>query len=381
MIDTFIVPNANLILGAILLTLCAFSYWTEQTRRGTPPLAALLVLCLASLCSHLGLIPSNAPLYPAIATYGITFAIPLILSQIDLRELPTHAKATLLLLACGIGGTILGSILGFILLPLGAEGGKLAAIFVAQYIGNSLNAADVASTLDFQGSIPLETLNAIDRLITSLFILFWLLISIIPGIRRFFSPHQEDWGISFGSAPVPTILKQTAPTRFDLALALAVSGISALLGYAIAAAIRLPGSELFFTTIIVIILTQVFSTTSDRLAGIEEFGALLILLFFSTLGATTSIPELLALNPLLLQFAAIILLTHVAVILIAGKLLNIEWADILIASNSSIGSATLGVAMAVAQRWETLIIPAIICGTVGSIVANPISLILGNLLS
>ncbi|MDB9518264.1 DUF819 family protein [Roseofilum reptotaenium CS-1145] len=381
MIDPFILPNSNLILGAILLALCAVGYWAEQTRRGTPPLAALLVLCLASLCSHLGVTPTSAPIYTVIATYGITLAIPLILSQINLRELATHAKATLLVFACGMGGTILGSILGLILLPLGDERGKLAAIFVAQYIGNSLNAADVASALDFQGSIPLETINTIDRLIASLFILFWLLISIIPGIRRFFSPHQEDWGIRFGSAPVPTILKQTAPTRFDLALALAASGMSALLGYAIAAFIRLPGSELFFTAIIVIILTQVFSTTSDRLAGIEEFGALAILLFFSTLGATTSIPELLALNPILLQFAGIILLTHLAIILLAGKLLNIEWADILIASNASIGSATLGVAMAVAQRWETLIIPAIICGTVGSVLANPISLILGHLLS
>ncbi|MDJ1185094.1 DUF819 family protein [Roseofilum casamattae] len=381
MIDTFIVANSNLILGAILFTLCAFGYWAEQTRRGSPPLAAFLVLAIASLCSHLGLIPSSAPIYPVITTYGITLAIPLILSQIDLRELPARAKATLLLLACGIGGTILGSIIGLMVLPLGAEGGKLAAIFVAQYIGNSANAADVAAALNIQGTISLDTITTIDRHISSLFILFWLFISIVPGIRHFFTPHQEDWGIRFGSAPVPTILKQTAPTRFDLALALGTSAISVLLGYSVAATLRLPGSELLFTAIIVIVLTQVFSTTSDRLAGIEELGSLSILLFFATLGATASLPELLALDPLLLKFAAIILLAHLAVMFLASKLLNIEWADLLIASNASMGGATLGVAMAVAQRWETLLVPAIICGTVGSIAASPMGFILGNLLS
>ncbi len=52
----------------------------------------------------------------------------------------------------------------------------------------------------------------------------------------------------------------------------------------------------------------------------------------------------------------------------------------MIASNANTGGPTTALAMATARRWQALMVPAVLCGTLGYASGNFIGIALGNLL-
>ena len=74
---------------------------------------------------------------------------------------------------------------------------------------------------------------------------------------------------------------------------------------------------------------------------------------------------------------AVILTVHLSFLLLAGKLFKLDLAEIVIASNANMGGPTTAAAMAVARKWKALVIPAILCGTLGYAVATFIGVAVG----
>ncbi len=70
-------------------------------------------------------------------------------------------------------------------------------------------------------------------------------------------------------------------------------------------------------------------------------------------------------------------MTHLIFILAAGKIFKLDLAEILIASNANMGGPTTAAAMAVAKKWDELVIPAILCGTLGYAFATFIGVAVG----
>ncbi|MBM4130612.1 DUF819 family protein [bacterium] len=101
-------------------------------------------------------------------------------------------------------------------------------------------------------------------------------------------------------------------------------------------------------------------------------------IFFAVIGASANIGMVLKAGPELFGFAAVILLVHLLFLLVAGALLRLDLFELIIASNANIGGPTTAAARAVARRWETLVLPAVLCGTLGYAVANFIGVGLGH---
>jgi len=115
-----------------------------------------------------------------------------------------------------------------------------------------------------------------------------------------------------------------------------------------------------------------------KLNGSEVIGAFLMQIFFAVIGASANIGMVLKVGPALFVFAAVILLVHVLFLLVAGALVRLDLFELIIASNANVGGPTTAAAMAVARRWETLVLPAVLCGTLGYAVANFIGVGLGH---
>jgi len=81
---------------------------------------------------------------------------------------------------------------------------------------------------------------------------------------------------------------------------------------------------------------------------------------------------------MLLLFASLILAVHLVFILVVGKLLRLDLREIVVASNANMGGPTSAAAMAVSRRWDGLVVPAVLCGTLGYAIATFIGTAVGR---
>ena len=110
-----------------------------------------------------------------------------------LRRIVAEAGPMLLAFFIGVAGAALGAVLGFYLLPLGAEAVQLAGVFTATYTGGSMNFVAVAKAVGFDGSSQYAAAMAADNLVGTPYLLVLVMIPAFAWVRRHFpSPIIEQ---------------------------------------------------------------------------------------------------------------------------------------------------------------------------------------------
>lgn len=375
-------PEDHWAVWAVLCGAAAFGLWAERTRWGARLSGAVVAIATTLVLSNLGVLPSDpdTPAYAVTWSYLVPLAIPLLLFGADLRRIVREAGPSLAAFAAGAVGTVLGTVVAFRLVPLGEEGWKLAGIFCATYVGGSMNFVAASQALALESRDLLTAGFAADNLVMALYfmVLFalpswgWLRRTI--GERRVAAAGEGSAArpVDAGTAGRPDVLTLTA----GLALAVAVC----TLGFWCERSSGLAGSGILFLTAITVAVATLAPRPLARLHGAADLGSLLMHLFFAVIGASANISVVLRVGPALFLFAAVILGVHLAVIVLAGRLLKLDLAEVVIASNANMGGPTTAAAMAVARRWDALVIPAILCGTLGYAIATFVGVAVGRAL-
>ena len=402
--STLISAENTWMLFAILVVIAAVSIRLEQRFLWAAKVSAC-VLCLvfAMVLANLRIIPTDAPAYDFIWSYLVPLAIPFLLFKADFRKIWRESGRMFGIYLLASLGTAAGGVLAYLLLKnrIGVSEAKSAlAMFVGTYVGGSVNLVAMADATGAGKNLVSASIVA-DNL---LMVLYFFVLAALPAsgwilkhyrhpiidrrariesseeemaeVKKYHRTHKSRAAEYWKARPV-----SLADLATGFAAACMIVAVSKMLAgffegaitgdsFAISLLRGLLGNQYLLITTITTALATFFPKFFGNISGAQEIGTFLIHIFFAVIGAPASIALIIRDAPILLLFAAIIVLMNLVFSLAFGKLFRYSIEEITVASNANIGGPTTAAAFAIAKGWHSLIFPAILVGTLGYVIGN-----------
>ena len=167
----------------------------------------------------------------------------------------------------------------------------------------------------------------------------------------------------------PDRLADASISVLDGATAIAISAVLCALGSWLAEGVLgYKGGSVAVVTL----LTILFATLAPKrlltprlIASGESLGAILLQIFFASVGASGNLAIVLATAPRLFAWSAVAMASHLGLVIVFEKLFRFSRVETCLSSNANIGGPTTAAAMAASWRWNDMIVPAILIGVLG----------------
>ncbi|MQL87369.1 hypothetical protein Taro_019912 [Colocasia esculenta] len=340
--------------------------WAEGSTPVGKTLSAAVVSTLAGLAaSSLRVLPAEgAAAYGVVMEYLLPLAVPLLLFKADLRRILKSTGTLLLAFLLGSAATIIGTTVAYLLVPmrsLGEDSWKIAAALMSSYIGGSLNYVAVSEALGLSSSVMAAGV-ATDNIMCAIY--FTVLFALASKIPPDSSTSKKNDSVAAANSENELSVVRMASA---LVISFAVCKISAFM----TRFLGVSGGNIPCVTTVSVALATIFPMQFASLAPSgEAIAAILMQVFFAVIGANGSIWNVINTTPSVFAFASIQLAVHLAVTLGVGQLLGFDKKLLLLASNANIGGPTTACGMATAKGWSSLVVPAILAGIFGIVIAT-----------
>ncbi len=368
----------NTALAAIIFGLAWLGFWVDRK-----PIAKVLpgvpwVIGIGLLLSNTGIIPNEAPAYGFVGQYLLPLGVPFLLFKANLRSVFSEGGWVLPAFVISSIGVCTGAISGFFIFNLGPEAAEITGTYAGAFIGGVVNFVAISeavemSTTQFGIALGASSPASILGLVAL------AVLPSIPFIRRHFpseiianSNQAKD---SNNDDDTPRF--RTDHVALGIGLSFAICAVS---GY-VSNYLGLGNYNLFFITIITVILANIAPDRFAKLQGDFAVGMLCMYAFFAIIGAGTDAVTFLAEAPILFVYCTYMLAIQFVVLLLGAKLFRIDLAAAIIGAAAAIVGPAVAAALATTKGWKTLITPGITIGILGYVIANFIGIAIFKWLS
>lgn len=365
-------PDQTFALSAAIMVVVAFGLWAESRRWGQQLGGPLILLAVSMAASNLGIIPHSAPLYGTIAGVLVPMAIPLLLLRADLKTIFVESGPMLIAFLLAAGATIVGALIAAQLIDMGPLHAEIAGTITSSYIGGSLNFVATAEAVGIKdSSVYVASLSA-DAVGAVIFLVMLMLMPTIGFVRRAMPSKfigQGQGAIAAGvDAPVK---KEAKPFRLaaaanGLALSLVICAVSS----GLASLLQADAFFVLLVTALSLVVANFAKPVVRRVESEFELGTLFMYVFFAVIGAGANISEVLGAALPIIMFITVMVLVHLCLLVLIGKLMKLDLAEVLIASNACILGPAPAAALAASKGWQPLVAPGILVGMLGYAIAT-----------
>ena len=374
-------PNQTFALGAVLVALVAFGMWAERRPWGQQIGGPLILIAGAMALANVGIIPHSAPIYDTVGGLLVPLAIPLLLLRADFRTIFTESGPMFGAFLLAAGATVIGALAGSAVIDMGTAEAQLVGTVTSSYIGGSLNFVATAEAVGIKDSYVYVAALSADAVGA---VFFLLVLMLLPALRfvRAAMPSKFIGNESTATPVAVTGLEESKP--FDLARA--TNGLA--LGMLVCAAsvwlTGLFGLDSLFILIVTALSLVVANFAKPLVRYVTadfELGTLFMYLFFVTIGAGANIADVIGAALPVLLFIVVMVMVHLVVLVIVGRLLRLDLAEVMIASNACILGPAPAAALAASKGWQPLVAPGLLVGMFGYAIATFIGVALSALLA
>ncbi|MDF9866951.1 putative membrane protein [Bacilli bacterium PM5-3] len=379
-------------MAAIIIGWAAISIILEQKYQWAAKITgAVIALIGAMILSNLNIIPMDSDFEGIVWSYIVPLSIPMLLFKANLVKIWRESGRMLIIFLISSVGTVLGAILGiFVIGKFMPEAATVAAMMTGSYIGGSVNFAAMADSFQASGDIVSAAVVA-DNLVMVIYIMILIALPAMSFFRKNYKTPYVDKVEEMGSnsedgeSQVAKYWGRKEISLKDIATTFAIAvGIVAFSSF-FSTQIKeiFTGSDVFsiimsnffgnmylILTTVTLILATVFNKFFDNLKGSQEIGTFGIYIFFVVIGIPASIPKIITNAPILLVFAAIMVIINMLVTFIAAKTFKFSLEEGIVASNANIGGPTTAAALAISKGWTELVAPVMLVGTLGYVFGN-----------
>ena len=365
-------PDQTFALSAAIMVIVAFGFWAESQRWGQQLGGPLILLAVSMTASNLGIIPYSAPLYGTIAGVLVPMAIPLLLLRADLRTIIAESGPMLIAFLLAAGATIAGALIAAQLIDMGPLHSEIVGTITSSYIGGSLNFVATAEAVGIKdSSIYVASLSA-DAVGAVIFLVMLMLMPTIGFIRRAMPSKfiDQDLGALAAETEAPAT-EEAKPFRLaaaanGLALSLVICAVSS----GLASILQAHAFYVLIVTALSLVVANLAKPVVRRVESEFELGTLFMYVFFAVIGAGANISEVLGAALPIIMFITVMVLIHLCLLVLIGKLMKLDLAEVLVASNACILGPAPAAALAASKGWQPLVAPGILVGMLGYAIAT-----------
>ena len=361
-----IAADNTLLLLSALVVLVAVGFAAEKTRWGRALSAPLFILFGAMLLSNVGVIPYSAPMYGTVSSVIIPMAIPMLLLRADLKKVFAESGPMLLAFTVAVVLTVVGAYVGAFLIDLGEYEAQITGVLAAGYIGGSVNFVATSQAVEFNDSSTYVATLSADAVGAVLFLLLLMSLPALGFARRAMPSRFID--AEQNEAIDPNAHLASDDSSFDLPKAingLALSLVICAVGQGIVTLFNTPNLFIIIITVLALLVANFGKPLLKHVQAEFEIATFMMYVFFAVIGAGADLGQVLGAALPATLFLVVLILVHLGLLLVVGRLLRLDLAEAMVASNACILGPPTAAALAASRGWRELVMPGMLVGILG----------------